>query len=183
MAFLCYTCGMKTVKKGKRVVPQVIAEIARNGEKVLVKELASRRLPLDMKLSILADVMAGDMKHRDVAIRYGVTLKAVKRIAHDDELRSILDPNLVKRRKETIEHLFYHRAVSAQEHVTEEKLQDSSALQLTTISAINFDKGRLAAGLSTENISVKSLVQDLSAQAKSLADRERELAKDLGFED
>lgn len=64
----------------------------------------------------------------------------------------ILEASKVEEIKRSLVGMTYANAHRAQSFITDDKLNQASALQLMTISAIGIDKGRLMEGLSTENI-------------------------------
>ncbi|MEE8382202.1 MAG: hypothetical protein V3R78_10070 [Thermodesulfobacteriota bacterium] len=63
------------------------------------------------------------------------------------------------------------------DHVTDDKLNSSSATQLITGMAILYDKERLERGQSSTNLSVSGLVESHSGKLEAL---EAELAKTMG---
>ena len=134
-------------------------------------------IPLDMKLAIWADAQI--YTYADVSKRYNVSARTVMAIVNDPRIATIVDPEMVKKRKEQIEALFIYRSVEAQGHVTSAKLDESSALQLTTISAINFDKSRLAGNLSTENVSIRDGVAELSSSLRAIREKREALEAQL----
>lgn len=74
----------------------------------------------------------------------------------------------------------YRIADEALDFITPEKLKDSSASALMTISAIGIDKARLLEGLPTENVSIGHLavsIRDQLSEGKNIRDKIIDLIK------
>ncbi len=86
-----------------------------------------------------------------------------------------LTPTNVQRTKIGLGGLFYKRALESTLSISQEKLSQSSALQLATVAGIMTEKGRLMEGLSTENVSFRGVAASIDEDRKKLMDKLREL--------
>ena len=100
------------------------------------------------KLSVAALLKAGKSK-AEISRETGVNPATIYNVEKDKKY-TILEASKVDDIKRSLVGMTYAQAHRAQEFISDEKLQNSSALQLMTISAIGIDKGRLMEGLSTE---------------------------------
>lgn len=142
-------------------------EVAKLSPRDVVRRLQrtrrSPRLSTGRKIVIRAMCATG-MSFREVARREKISDSTVKKIWEDDELEE-LEPRYIEKTKEALGGRFVllaDRAITkAQE---EERLDRMSAFQLAGIAGLSFDKHRVASGLSTENISIRGVVEHLRSE-------------------
>jgi hypothetical protein len=121
------------------------------------------------RLGIAAMVEAGMTKSK-IALSSGVSESAVYSVMKDPRFK-ILNQREVTAIKDSLLGLTYQTGLRAEMAISDEKLQQSSALQLKTISAISIDKGRLMSGESTANLSHGGLIGTLDSDRQKLMDR------------
>lgn len=111
------------------------------------------------KLFVLELLRAG-LSHSQVAKQAGVGMATVSEIKHDERLRDVVDDGVAERTRKALGKVFYDLADRAATKAgREDKLEAASAYQLAGIAGLSFDKARLHDGLSTENVSLRGVVE------------------------
>lgn len=107
---------------------------------------------------------------RQVAFQEHVHYTTVRKIKLDDSLKELMpESKAAEMTKKALGNSFYYLAdASLQKASEEERLDRMSSFQLAGIAGLAFDKGRLAEGLSTENISIRGVVGHLQSERDSL---------------
>jgi len=121
------------------------------------------------KLAIRALAESG-MTPTQIQRSEGIDRSTVYDVMKDDRYK-IFRKEEVDKMKTALIGGNYHISHRAQSAITDEKLTNSSALQLMTIAAIGIDKGRLMENLSTENVAFRGLNQSIDEDRKKIMDR------------
>jgi len=125
------------------------------------------------KIAILTLIESGQITIRDLAESEGISVQGIYNIVNDSEVRALLSPN-VEQTKKHLPGMFYRLTTRAIEAISDEKLSKSNAVQLSQIATFSHNNARLAAGLSTDNITVRELVPRLVLQLdETVKKRER----------
>jgi hypothetical protein len=125
-------------------------------ERYAHKGVPRKHLSTGRKFAIRA-MWENGMSQKQIAILEGVSLSTVNLITKDDALKE-LDQNYVNRTKRLLSSRFYVMADKAIDKAGENKRLDKmNSYQLAMIGAVSVDKARLMDGMSTENVSVRSL--------------------------
>jgi hypothetical protein len=133
------------------------------------KKVHGKRYTIAQKLAIKALQNTGLSPHEAQPIA-GADRSTIIRIWEDKELDD-LSPAIVNKVKSGLGGLFYKRALGATLAISEQKLSESSALQLATVAGIMTEKGRLMDGLSTENVSFRGLSQSIDSDRAKIMER------------
>ena len=128
------------------------------------------KLPLAQQLAIKALLESGTSE-RKAATLSGVSRETVRAV---QKCKS-LDPERVDKIKRSLAGKFYDVTDRSLDHITDEKLEKSSSVQLATTAAIALDKARLIEGKAT----ARTEYLDASDQAinDEIARLEGELAR------
>ena len=137
------------------------------------KKIHGKHLGIPTRIAIMAMKDSG-MTATEVAKKTKCHKSTIVRAWHNPELNE-LSPQIVQRVKDGLSGLFYKRALGATLAITEEKLSQSSALQLATVAGIMTEKGRLMSGESTSNLSHRSVIEHISNSVDKLDAQLREL--------
>jgi predicted DNA-binding protein YlxM (UPF0122 family) len=97
----------------------------------------------------LKQKMSG-MSYQEIAKAQGVTKQSVHH-AISPLLKQLPNAEEIAELKDRMGDLFVHNAARTLAHITDEKLANSSAKDLTLSAAISIDKHRLISGQSTSN--------------------------------
>jgi DNA-binding CsgD family transcriptional regulator len=130
------------------------------------KKSHGNRYSLTKKLAIKALAESG-VTPSEIAREEGIGRQTVYDIMKNERIKC-LDPKIVGSLKDSLKGYVYANAYRAQNKITEQKLDDMNAYQLTMISAVNIDKGRLMENMSTSNISVLSVAQNVQSELDTL---------------
>ena len=141
----------------------------RKSRKSYDKHVHGNRWSVVNKVAIKA-LQGANLSESKVAQMAGVSQPTVHRVWNDPELED-LSPAIVNKVKNGLGGLLYKRSMQGLLSITPEKLEQSSALQLMTLSAIAVEKGRLMEGLSTNNISHGSVIHHIDAEVSKLDSR------------
>ena len=95
-----------------------------------------------------------------------------------DQRINLLAKQQVDAIKNALVGLTYANAYRAQGAITEEKLENSSFLQLMTGSAIGIEKGRLMENLSTDNVSFRGISQNIEEDRAKLMSKLNDILGD-----
>lgn len=128
----------------------------------------NQRLTTGKKIAIKAMLESG-MSEWQVAEIEKVSRSTVNNVRHDPELED-LRPDIVEKTKKYLASRFYvmsdHSLSKAMENQRMEKM---NSYQLTMMGAVAVDKARLMDGLSTENLSVRGVNEQVINDAKDLS--------------
>lgn len=131
------------------------------------------RMSTGRKFAIRAMLESG-LSQSKIAALEGISKSTVHDIAHDPEIAE-LDPKIVGKTKAMMAgraYLFADRAISKAGE--EDRMDKMNSYQLTVMGSIMIDKARLLDGLSTDNIALHNVSEQLQSGA-----REIESVKDM----
>jgi hypothetical protein len=98
--------------------------------------------------------------HQQAAKQCGMNSGTVSRLMKDERLNDLIDDGVAERTKKALGRGFYDLADRAVARASEDaRLDKASAYQLAGIAGLSFDKARLHDGLSTENVSLRGVVE------------------------
>jgi hypothetical protein len=123
------------------------------------KKSCGNRLKPIQKLAINALLKTGHTP-TEISRLNGVNRVTVYNVMKDPRF-ALLPSNEVDGIKRTLIGKTLESAARAQIAISDEKLENSSALQLMTISAIGIDKSRLMSGDSTSNLLFGTVIQSI----------------------
>ena len=130
------------------------------------------------KLSIKALSAAG-LSNREIARREKVSSSTVGAILLDKELDE-LEPQIIEKTAKMLGSRFVVLADRSITKAQEEKrLNRMSSYQLAGIAGLAFARHRVAAGLSTENLSVRGVVEHLTSEESELRKRRLDIEERL----
>lgn len=132
------------------------------------------RYTLGKRLSIHADLQAG-LGIRETARRHGVSPATVHAISKDTELAEMQDQAVVDARKKAMANYFDYNSDRALSTVDQAKLNAMNAYQLTMIAAVSTDKARLLRDESTENVSVRGVVEHIQKEMLEISEKRRKI--------
>ncbi len=132
------------------------------------KKVHGKRYTTARKLAVRALAETG-MSVSEIARQEGMARPSVYNVIRDSKFE-LLPKSKVDMIKNALVGNTYANAYRAQDAITDEKLTQSSALQLMTISAIGIEKGRLMEGMSTDNVAFRGVTQSIEEdRAKIMA--------------
>lgn len=132
-------------------------------------KIYGKRYTLTQKLAVKALLESGRTP-TEIQRSENVDRSTVYNVMQDKRIE-LLAQGQVDRIKASLVGMTYGNAYRAQQAITDEKLSNSNALQLTTISAINIEKGRLMENLSTENVSFRGVATSIDEDRQKLMKR------------
>lgn len=133
------------------------------------KKKNGKRYSVAERLGVSAMADAG-MSRSQIAKSSNMSESTVYSVMRDSRFK-ILKSAEVNSIKESLLGLTYETGLRAELAITDAKLEQASALQLKTISAISIDKGRLMSGESTANLSHGGFIGSLDIDRQKLMDR------------
>lgn len=142
------------------------------------KKVHGKRYPITNKVAIMA-LKDASLSVRQVARLAHVSERQVYRVWNDPEINDLV-PDVVSKVKKGLGGLFYKRSLEATLSIDQEKLDESSALQLATVAGIMTEKGRLMEGLSTENVSHRGVIENLDSERVEIMKRIQNLSTSDG---
>ena len=133
------------------------------------------------KLSFAQHVVARALletgtRPEEVAESVGCSVTSAYRLGEEE----CLDASTVEKVKKILAGKFYILCHRALENLTPEKLAAASAYQLVGLAGLLYDKARLAEGLSTQNLAVRSVAVNLNADLQNLRTLKEKLFASLG---
>ena len=131
------------------------------------------RYPQTLRM-VAATMLESGKSGLQVSKELGMGITAVYSVKDDPELQSLSNTE-VSYIKDGINKLVRKRGYQALKAMDEEKLRQSSALQLMTVAAISIDKSRLLDGESTQNINMRSVNANLDLERRKIAEELGEL--------
>lgn len=134
-----------------------------------------KRIPFAKRLYARALLDAGMSTHK-VGRVVGVSSNTASVIRRDPDL----SPEIVQFFKNSIAGRFYKHAHKSLDFITDEKLEKMDAYRLTLTAKIGLDAARLAEGLPTQTVHVKSVAINLQGELKSLQKKREALLSALG---
>lgn len=140
------------------------------------KKVHGNRYTVARKLGIRALAETG-MSRTKIAKQEGIARSSVYDVMKDKSFE-LLPKTKVDAIKNSLVGMTYANAHRAQDAISDEKLSQSSALQLMTISAIGIEKGRLMDNLSTDNVSFRGVSQSIEDDRAKIMKRMEELNGD-----
>jgi|GEM_PF-6798969 len=133
------------------------------------KDSGKRYTPVE-KLAVAAMLKAGKTP-TEIERESGIDRSTVYDVKKDKRYQ-IIDDKKLDDIKRSLLGMTFQTAHRAQEKITDDKLDASSALQLMTISAIGIDKGRLMSDMATQIIKIDKddieLDRELEAKKEEL---------------
>lgn len=145
-------------------------------KRIYDKKVHGKRYTFAQKLAVRSLLQAG-MSPSEIQKEEGMDASTVYNVMKDKRVE-ILAQKQVEEIKRSLVGMTYGNSFRAQQAITDEKLSNSSALQLMTISAIGIDKGRLMEGLSTENVSFRGVAASVEDDRQKLMKRIEALDSD-----
>lgn len=121
--------------------------------------------------------LKGSVSADEAAALTGSSRDTIVRAWENEDLKD-LSPSVVRTIKTGLGGLFYKRALESSLAISAEKLSQSSALQLATVAGIMTEKGRLMEGLSTDNVSFRSVSQSIDEDRAKITKRMAEINGD-----
>jgi hypothetical protein len=140
------------------------------------KKVHGKRYSPARKLAVRALAETG-MSFTEIAKQEGMSRPNVYSVMKDQKI-SLLAKQQVDAIKNSLVGMTYANAHRAQDAITDEKLANSSALQLMTVSAIGIEKGRLMENLSTDNVSFRGVSQSIDEDRAKIMARFSEVLDD-----
>jgi len=137
------------------------------------KKVHGNRYTVARKLAVRALAESG-MSITKIAKQEGMSRPNVYSVMKDKSFE-LLPKSKVDAIKNALVGMTYANAHRAQDAISDEKLSQSSALQLMTISAIGIEKGRLMENLSTDNVSFRGVTQSIEDDRAKVMKRIAEL--------
>lgn len=141
------------------------------------KKVHGNRYSPARKIAVKALAETG-MSVTDIARQEGMSRPSVYNVIRDSKFE-LLPKSKVDMIKNALVGNTYANAYRAQDAITDEKLSNSSALQLMTISAIGIEKGRLMENLSTDNVSFRGISQSIDEDRAKIMARFNDLDKQI----
>lgn len=133
------------------------------------------RLTLAQKFALRAQAKTGQNAN-SIAKQNGISPSTVIKVLNDPTLE-LVDNSEMEKLKDIHSQRLWMNALRGQLAITNEKLDQASALQLMTMSAIATEKARLMEEKSTSNVSIKGMVgyiqesfDDLQAMKRQILD-------------
>ena len=145
--------------------PFLIQRRKQSGQKIPYEKRVFARSLTEMGLST-----------RKVANVVGISQNSVSCIGRDKDL----DPNLVEQFKNLIVGRFYKKSHLALDQVTEENLSKLNAYQNILVAKISLDAARMAEGLPTHSVQIKTLAVKLTGDISELRKKREGLVATLG---
>lgn len=139
------------------------------------KHLAHSRTPGDMiaptaikytlskKIAVAEDIRAG-YSLAEVSMRHGIAISTASEIKNNQEIQDLIDPEIVDRRRKSMANIYEMQADSALSTLTAERWEKERPASVMTAAAIATDKARLIRGESTENVSVRGVVESINSE-------------------
>lgn len=125
----------------------------------------AKRLTEAERLIIHSETLSGKKSARQIGREYGISKTSVGRIERDDELKAKLEAS--DHIKKALSANSYIIAAAAGNRVLED-MHRASAYQAAGIRHYAIEDARLVEGSSTQNISVRTVVNDLEQRKKEL---------------
>lgn len=132
------------------------------------------RYSLAKKLAVAEDIKAG-FSLNQVCARHGIAKSTASYIKNDHELMDMLDPDLVERRRKSMAAIYEYQADMALSTLTPERWDKERAASVMTAAAIATDKARLLRGESTDNVSIRGVVDSFSSELVELKKKREHL--------
>jgi hypothetical protein len=133
------------------------------------KKVHGKRYTYAQKLAVKALLESGKSPTQ-IQREEGMDKSTVYNVMRDKRI-SLLAKQQVDFIKNSLVGMTYANAYRAQDSITDEKLSQSSALQLMTLSAIGIEKGRLMENLSTDNVSFRGVSQSIDEDRAKIMKR------------
>lgn len=130
----------------------------------------SKRYSFGYKLMVLARLQNGESINH-ISVTEGISKNTISVWRDDPELVQITNTKGIEQLKKNFSNAFYLKSATAMNYLTPDKLQQTNAQSLAWISAVLFDKARLADGLSTENVSVRGIVDHFFSELDDIKRR------------
>lgn len=140
------------------------------------KKVHGNRYTVARKLAVKALLESGKSPTQ-IAKSEGIHRTTVYDVMKDKKFE-LLSSEQVHKIKSSLVGNTYANAFRAQDAISDEKLSQSSALQLMTISAIGIEKGRLMENLSTDNVSFRGISQSIDDDRAKIMKRMAEINGD-----
>lgn len=134
------------------------------------KAVHGKRLSPSHKLAIKAEAIVTGDSVNAIAVRNQLHPDTVKAIIEDSRV-AVLKPDQLDILKASMIgswHLTGKRALSA---ITDDKLEQASALQLATVAGISTDKARLMEDKSTSNVSHRGVIEHIDGDREQLMNK------------
>ena len=132
--------------------------------------MKGKKIGLAERLTASAMVQAG-IHPIEVGNTLGIGYGSVKTISEEDSL----NPTIVSKIKSVLAGKFYLLSNFILDKITETKLEAMSAYQLVGMASMLYDKARLADGLSTQNLAVRTLAVGINADMKQVQEMKARL--------
>ncbi len=136
------------------------------------------RYTLSKRIAIAEDIKAG-YTYREVAARHGVALATIHAAVNDPDIQNLIDDEIVERRRKTMAKIYEYQADCGLSALTPEKWNAAPAASIMTAAAIATDKARLLRGESTENVSMRGVVESFSSELLELKKKREQLFSDV----
>jgi hypothetical protein len=134
------------------------------------RKVHGKRYSIAHKVAALTMANGTKLSGRALEKQIGMDRNTIMRIKDDPEIAN-LPIEEVNQVKDAISKLVYKRSFDSLKAISAQKLSESSALQLMTISAIGIDKGRLMSNESTANVSHRGVIEHISSEVSKLDQR------------
>lgn len=137
------------------------------------KHLTNSRTPLDQikptaikysfakRIAIAEDAAAG-YPYRQIAARHGVALATIHAAVKDPEIQELINPEIIERRRKTMAAIYDYQADIALSTLSRERWIKERASSTAIGACALTDKARLLRDESTENVSVRGLVETIA---------------------
>jgi len=140
------------------------------------KKVHGKRYTHTQKLAVKALLESGKTP-TEIQREEKIDRSTVYNVMRDQRI-NLLAKQQVDAIKNALVGLTYANAYRAQGAITEEKLENSSFLQLMTGSAIGIEKGRLMENLSTDNVSFRGISQNIEEDRAKLMSKLNDILGD-----
>ena len=154
-------------KRGRPSVKHTPAFRSMQTWKTEGKKPTAVRYSLAKRISIAQEVASGKSID-EVCEIHAVAKPTVIAAVKDPVIQELTDNTVTETRRKHLANFFEYNAERALMFIDEDKLEKMSAYQLMMIAAVGVDKARLLQGLSTENISIKSVKDALLSELDRL---------------
>lgn len=122
------------------------------------------------------ELIKSGMPYSRVQAETGISTGHLVRLTKDERLMDLTNDKVMERTKRSLASNFYWLADKASAKAGEEdRINKMSSFQLAGISGLAYDKARLADGLSTENISIRGMIDHIKGER----DKVREMRESL----
>lgn len=148
-----HNCRMAKVMRQNELADDPVA-----GFSTMRRANKSLKVSYARRLGIAAIAQAG-MSSKDIALSEGVSERTVCEIRS----KEMFNPDTAAFARKNIANKFYNLVNIITDGISPAKIAAMSAYQLAGMAAMLYDKARLADGLSTQNLQMKSVAVNLNA--------------------